>query len=187
MKAIRIILIIILVFMLALTGIYAYYGGFSSIHISESYQGGETVVYETVSGDYSQTTEVTDRIYYALLNDFHIQTKKGFGIFYDNPQQVEKRKLRSESGCMLDNLPDSTIMADISKRFNVKTLPEGNYITAELPMKGSLSIFVGLMKVYPAINKYMEEKGISDTTPVTEIYDITNGKIIYRKQITNDN
>lgn len=183
MKAIKIILVILIVLIIVITGIYAYYGGFSSVYIVESKQGGEIIVYENVTGDYSQAAEVSNKVYYTLLDNYKIETTKGFGIYYDNPQEVEKSKLRSEVGCILNALPDSVTMTNIVQKFNTRILPEGDYITAEFPMKGGLSIMIGIFKVYPVINKYLEEKGIDNNSPVMEIYDVPNSKIIYRKQI----
>ena len=40
----------------------------------------------------------------------------------------------------------------------------------------------GIMKVYPALDKYLKEHKYSDS-PIMEIYDVPNKKIIYRKEI----
>ena len=76
--ALVIIVLIVSLFVLA----YAYYGGFKNISFRVEEQGGETVVYEAMVGDYNQTPKVQDKIYNALLNDEKIETTKGFGIYY---------------------------------------------------------------------------------------------------------
>ena len=161
--------------------VYAYYGGFRKIEFKTQKQGGEIIVYESVTGDYKQTSEYTDKVYYALLNDYKIETTKGIGIFYDNPQTVDKDKLRSDVGCVLDN-PDSTTIAKLSEKYQLQTLPSGEFIVAEFPMKGGISFILGSIKVYPALNKYSIEYGYKDS-PITEIYDVPNKKITYRKEI----
>lgn len=176
----KIVLIIIGAFILFLVCLYAYYGGFKKISIRVEQQGGETIVYENVTGDYSQTPQYTDKVYYALLNDDKIETTKGIGIFYDNPKKVDKVKLRSEIGCVLDRI-DSGTVRKLSDKYQLKTLPEGEYIIAEFPLKGSMSFMAGVLKVYPALNKYCAEHGYKDG-PITEIYDVPNKKIIYRKE-----
>jgi hypothetical protein len=180
MKALKIILIIIAVSVILLVAGYAYFGGFKTITFKVEEQGGEIVVYETMTGDYSQSPEVMDKVYYALLNDEKIETTKGIGIFYDNPEAVEKSKLRSEIGCIVEGL-DSLTIAQLSEKYKVKILPTSNYIFTEFPYKGIPSYIVGMMKVYPAFRKYFEQHGVSDA-PIMEIYDMGNKKIVYRME-----
>jgi len=175
MKIILAILIVIIVFALA---VYAYYGGFTSVKFEIKEQGGEVLVYEDVVGDYGQAGEVTNRVYQTLLDKENIATTKGFGIFLDNPKSVEKSKLRSEIGCIIDDA-DVALIARLSEKYNVKVFPRNKYASAEFPMKGKLSIFVGIMKVYPVLNKFCEEHNISGGA-VMEIYDVPNKKTIYR-------
>jgi len=185
MKMLKIILLVVFVLIVIILAFYAYYGGFTSVEVRTEMQGGETVVYEEVTGDYSQTGTVSDRVYNDLLDGFQIETTKGFGIFYDNPQQVDKDKLRSEVGCILDFQPDSAKIAELSKKFKVKILPKTNYVVTEFPFKGQMSIMVSLFRVYPAIQKYIDGNGINGNSPVMEIYDIPNGKIVFRKEVVN--
>lgn len=181
MKIMKVVLLIITVLIITIIVVYAYYGGFKRINFSVKEQGGETLVYENMTGDYKQTPAVSDRVYYSLLNEYGIATTKGFGIYYDNPKEVEKSKLRSEIGCIVENL-DSVMIDKLSGKFQIKTYPYKSYITAEFPFKGKLSVMFGIMKVYPALEKYLKEHGYSDG-PIMEIYDVPNKKIIYRKEI----
>ena len=180
MKIIKVILIIFAVFAVLLIAIYAYYGGFKKISFQIENQGGEIVVYENVIGDYSQTGAVTERIYHTLLNEEKVETSRGYGVYYDNPQTVAKEELRSEVGCIVENA-DSATLARLAEKYQVKTLPQSDFIVTEFPFKGKLSIFFAIMKVYPALGKFCEEHGYVDS-PITEIYDIPNKKIIYRKE-----
>ncbi len=160
---------------------WAYYGGFRKVAVAVERQGGEVIAYESVKGDYSNTPKYTDKIYNLLLNDDKVATTKGIGIFYDNPKNVAKDELRSDVGCVID-APDSTLIARLSAKYNVKTLPEGDFVVAEFPIKGAVSYMVGIMKVYPAMNKYAEAHGLKES-PITEIYDIPNKRIIYRQEV----
>lgn len=181
-KIVKILLTLVIGIIIVLVAVYAYYGGFKSIAFEVKEAGGEVFVYETVSGDYSQSPVYMDSVYYALLNEFNIETTKGAGLYYDNPQQIEKDKLRSEVGCLLNTPIDSVQMADISRKFKIKTLPKTNYIIGEFPHKGMISVIVGIIKVYPALTKYTEENGYKDSGPIIEIYDVPQKKIIYRKE-----
>lgn len=162
---------------------YWYYGGFYPVEIQEKQQGGEVVIYENVNGDYSQAGSVSNKLYYALLYNDTLNTSKGFGTFYDNPQKVEKDRLRAEVGCIIEGV-DSLRIARLRKKYKMKNLSEKKYIVTELPLKGYISILIGLTKIYPAITKYCIENGYSNDTPVTEIYDMERKVIVYRKEVS---
>jgi len=178
----EIVLIVIVVFFAFLAGLFGYYGGFNRVTCRIEKQGGEKLIYKQMTGDYAKSAKLMDEIYYSLLNNHAIETYKGFGIFYDNPKEVEKRKLRSEIGCIIEE-KDSPKLADITEGLNIKTFPEKSYLVAEFPSKGKLSILFGILKVYPAIEKFVEEKGYKKEGAVMEIYDVPNKKIVYRKEI----
>ena len=163
-------------------GIYWYYGGYHKINISIEEQGGETVVYKEIVGEYKQSGEVMNSIYYNLLNEYNITTYNGFGIYFDNPQTVAKEKLRSQAGCIIEK-NDIDRLSTLGVDLKTQTLPIKKYIVTEFPYKGKLSIFFSLMNIYPALNKYTQSNGINGDGAVIEIYDIPNKKISYRKEI----
>ncbi len=183
MKALKIILIVVIILVIGIIGIYAYYDGFTKVEVKEINEGGETFIYEEVKGDYAQTPDFTNKIYYTLLNEYKIETTKGAGLFFDNPQTIDKKDLRSEIGCLLDSDIDSTTTEKIKNQFKIKTLPKGKYVVAEFPFKGSMSIFTGMIKVYPALMKHLKDNQYKEGI-LTEIYDIQNKKTIYRIQIS---
>ena len=178
----KIALIIIGVTLALVAIVFIYYGGLSKVNCRIDTQGGETLVFKDMIGDYAKSGKLSDEIYYALLNDYEIETFKGFGIYYDNPKEIEKNKLRSEIGCILEQ-KDISKVSQITGELKTKTNPEKSYIVAEFPFKGKLSIIFGIMKVYPSIEKFVKEKGYNNDGAVMEIYDVPNKKIIYRKEI----
>lgn len=179
----KIAIFIILGLIILLLVVYAYFGGFKKINITISQQGGETVVYEDITGEYSKSGVVMDKIYYVLKDSHKIETYKGFGIYYDNPQKVEKSKLRSEAGCIIEQ-KDLDKLANIQQLpFKTKVLPTAKYITTEFPFKGKMSVMISLFKVYPALQKYSEVNSLNPDGYVMEIYDVPNGMIYYRKEI----
>ena len=172
--------VLALLFIAALL-VYAWYGGFKSIQIDIARQGGETVVYEKITGDYRQSGAVMDRLYYSLLNDYQIKTYKGFGIYHDNPKHVEKAKLRSEAVCIIEPADLDRLPHDLP--FSVKQLPEKDFVVCQFPYKGKLSVFFSLMKVYPALNRYAETRQDLAGGSITEICDIPGKTIYYRMEI----
>ncbi|MBP7102149.1 MAG: GyrI-like domain-containing protein [Bacteroidales bacterium] len=184
MKVLKIILIVVLFIVMIVVSVYAYYGGFTKIECKVSTQGGEIFIYEEMIGDYSQSSQVMDKVYNSLLNNEKIETFKGCGIYYDNPKYVERSKLRSELGCLLEER-DTNKLTLLKNKYQIKTFPVGNYVVVEFPFKGFLSVMIGIMRVYPNIGEYVKTNGYSEKGAITEIYDVPNKKIIYRKEITN--
>ncbi|MFV0467802.1 MAG: GyrI-like domain-containing protein [Dysgonomonas sp.] len=161
--------------------VYGYYGGFKSVKVKVEEQGGELLLYKEVVGDYSRAAAVMDSIQLALFRK-GIVSKAGFGIYYDNPRTTEVSLLRSEVGFILSN-PDTAIVAQLSRDFRIKSFPRNKYLTSVFPYKGRLSIIVGIVNVYPAMNSYLKEKNMNDQGFVMEIYDLKAKKIEYRKQL----
>jgi DNA gyrase inhibitor GyrI len=178
----KILIIIILALVAIVFGIYAYLGGLQKINFSIRDAGGEVLVYENHIGEYKNTAAVMDKIYYSLLKEEKIETYKGFGIYYDNPSKVEKTKLRSEVGCILEN-PDAQTIERLSKKYNIKTFPRGSYLVSEFPYNGKFSVVIGIMRVYPALNKFIKEHNITEEGFIMEIYDVPGKKIEYRKNL----
>ena len=178
----KIALIVLAVLITVIVAFYTYYGGFKKISISISESGGEVLIYEKIQGDYKQSGIVMDKIYNSLLKEDKIETFKGFGIYYDNPQKVEKKKLRSEAGCILEE-KDIDKLSALEKKYTIRIFPKGKYIITEFPYKGKISIFFSIMKVYPALTNFSMKNGYVEDSAVMEIYDIPNNKIIYRKVI----
>ncbi len=180
----KIILSVIGGIVVLLIGILAYYGMFATVEISEKNVGPFWVVYEKHIGEYKNVGPVMDEIYYSLLNDHSIETTKGFGIYYDNPQKVDKDKLRSVVGCILKNADEGKI-EDLRKKFKVKKYPASVSIVGEFPFKGKLSIIMGIFKAYPKLTAYIEKKG-NPMCPIMEIYDTPNKKISYVASVNLD-
>lgn len=181
MKLLKISLWIIGILVLIAIGLYAYYGGFNAVNIELKEVGGETLVYERMKGDYGQSAVVSDRVYRKLLDDYQIETTKGFGIYYDNPKTTEKVQLRADVGCILESDFDKVDV--LKKDFEIKQFAREEYLITEFPYKGMPSILLGIMKVYPMLNSYVIENGYAPDSPVMEIWDVPNNKISYRKKL----
>jgi effector-binding domain-containing protein len=180
MKTVKIILGIIVSITVIIVLIFANYSGFSKVSFQVKKEGGEKLVYQEVKGSYDQIGSVISKIEFQLKNE-NVLPIKGFGIYLDNPRFVEKSKLRSEAGCILETA-DTSKTYWLKAKFKIKTFPVKNYITAEFPYKGKMSIMISVLKVYPALMKYVKDNGYSENGPIMEIYDLPNNKILYRKE-----
>ncbi len=179
----KILLLVIIVIVVALVIVYTYFGGFKSLEFKVTETGGETLIYKDIKGEYKQVGKIGDEIYYDLLNNYKIETYKGYSIYYDNPKTTEKINLRSEAGSIIEE-GDMKRVDELTDKYKTKVYPKKKYITTEFPFKGKMSVFISIMKVLPALNKYANENGYDVNTPVMEIYDVPNKKIFYRKEIS---
>jgi effector-binding domain-containing protein len=179
---VKIVLIGVAVIALVVVGGLIYLGGLIKVTPKIEKCGGEAIVYKKVKGDYKQSGPVSDEVYEKLLNTYQIETFKGFGTYYDNPQETAKDDLRSIVGCILEE-KDRKRVKELENDFEVGVLAEEEYITTTFPFKNKMSILVGVFKVYPALTKYCEENGYEVGTEVSEIWDMPNKTTIYRKKI----
>lgn len=156
------------------TALCAYYGAFTSISVKKENIPDLWIVYETFRGPYKDTGPVSDRIYYDLLNKDSLETYKGFGIYYDNPQETDPKKCRSIIGCIVEER-DYRRIEEIKSEYNIAKIPGGEAVSAIFPFRGKLSILFGIFRVYPALNRYLQGK----QTAVMEIYNVPQKCISY--------
>jgi len=158
-----------------------YQGVFSSVKLEEKMAGEYWVVYQGHVGPYEKVEPVIKKIKKSLKAD-GIKPKAAFGVYYDNPAEVAKEKLRSEVGAVLGP-EDYGKIGELQAKYNVKQLKNRKSIVAEFPWRNSLSFIVGPMKVYPAMDKYCKAKKINvrniKNSYGLEVYDCKNKKIIY--------
>lgn len=153
-----------------------YLGLFTSVRFSKKNIGPYYLVCEKYIGDYSNTGEVMDRIYNDLKKD-NVDAERGFGLYYDNPREVEESKLRSIVGCVLERDYINRI-DELRKKYRIEEFPQNQCLTTSFPYKGTLSIYMGIIKVYPKLSEEIEKGGYK-MVPVMEMYDSNQGKIDY--------
>ena len=181
MKIITIILITFSAVLLLLIITVGWLGLFSTVNVSERVEGGYTVVGNEFIGDYmnvgKQMKDIDSRLKAAGLN-----STKGFGIYYDNPKVTPKNKCRSFIGDIIE-LKDMNRIEDFKKAgFKVDTIAKKMSVLVEFPVKNQFSYFIGPIKAYPAINKYMKAKNYKPIL-TWELYDTPNKKIYYIMQL----
>ena len=171
--------IIVSIIIATIIVVLAYFGAFHNVTIRTESVGGETVVYKSVLGDYRQTASVSDEVYYYLQDELKIVTYKGIGLYYDDPKKVKKEELKSDVGCVIEP-EDVEKLENADCKYKIKKLPVQESAVTEFPFKGFPSVILGLIKVYPKMNRYVIGNSIAPK-PSVEIYDIPNKKIIYRR------
>ena len=181
MKILGIIVIIIGAIAIVSLIVLARYGLFYSVSISEKDVGPYLLVYKTHVGDYKSVGPIIGELYSDLKNSYSIEATKGFGLYYDNPQQVDKAKLRSIAGCIVEGKSVEDLKK-ISNKYGVKEYPSSKSVVAEFPYKGKMSILIGVFKIYPKLASYIKEHKYTQT-PIMELYDQPNKRIEYISSI----
>ena len=165
-----VIIVVIIVFL-------GYYGIFAGITVEEKTLDSFWMVYQKHIGEYKDVGPIMDAVYNGLKDDYSIATTRGFGLYYDDPREVPKEKCRSIVGCILENA-DAGRADELREKYFVREYPVSSVVTAEFPFKGTLSIIIGIFRVYPKLGKYIKEKGYAPR-PMFEIYDTPGKKAIY--------
>jgi hypothetical protein len=181
MKILGIIVIMIAVIAMVSLIVLARYGLFYSVSISEKNVGPYLLVYKTHIGDYKSVGPIIGELYYDLKNNYSIETTKGFGLYYDNPQEVDKAKLRSIVGCIVEGRSVEDLKK-VGNKYGVKEYLSSKSVVAEFPYIGKMSIIIGIFKVYPKLTAYIKEHKYTQT-PILEVYDRPNKRIEYISSI----
>lgn len=164
------------------TAVLAYFGAFNSISVKEDWIGPYTLAYESHVGDYKLTGPSVDFML-DLSQKLGANPVAGFGLYYDDPNVVEKEKLKSDAGILIES-------KDIGKFQNyardphrdhkvlTREFPKTRMVIADFPLRGILSSFIGMMKVYPAILEYMNSHQLKMTYAL-EVYALGEKKVTY--------
>jgi len=135
------------------------------------------IAYNTHSGPYQLIGPVCDGVCRELNEVLGITAKQGFGLYFDNPRRVAKDQLRSLGGCVVPE-DKAAGLAGSTLPFRMALLPGGQAVVVRFPYRGRVSIMVGAMRVYPAMQKHFTAAGVPEG-PVMEIYDMAANEIRY--------
>lgn len=153
-----------------------YAGFFRPVEVTEGIAGPYTLVYVKLKGEFSQAgtaIEETTR----WLEENGVKPGKGFGLYMDNPRTTPKGEWRFIAGCILEEGYRGKIPM-IRKKYRVEEFAAVRAVLSEFPFRNKLNMFAGLVKVYPALGKYGEERGYPPKC-IMEIYDTEGEKIVY--------
>ncbi len=180
-RVVIVLAVIVIAFLIVLTR----YGLFSSVSVSEKNVGPYLLVYKTHIGDYKSVAPIIGEIYDDLKNSYSIEATKGFGLYYDNPQEVDKAKLRSIVGCIVEGKSVEDLRK-VNNKYGVNEYPSSKSVIAQFPYRGKLSIVIGIFKVYPKLGSYIKEHKYPQT-PIMELYDRSHGRIEYISSVNLPN
>ena len=164
----RIFFGVILIIFAVLLGAYAYMGGFKSVEVSDGQLEPIEFAYATHRGAYEKLFESWEAFEDAW-EAAEVGPCNALAVYLD-PPETPKEDFRTVLGCRIDDLtPDHA--ADWRAAFPTFTLPGGAALTADFPYKNEASYFFAPVKVYPALQKVMEERGVNSPLAI-EVYGV---------------
>jgi hypothetical protein len=166
---------ILFALVLTVLTIFTYLGGFKTVTVEERQVGPYFLIYETNKGSYRQTGSSVEKLMEHAKKQ-GVTPQAGFGHYLDDPRAVPESELRSEAGIVVSQTDYSKL--SMLDQFKSREVAPIEAAVAEFPLKNSLSILIGIFKVYPVILNYLKEKGYTPG-PSFEIYEIENKKTLY--------
>jgi len=164
MKKILIIIVAFFVFFIAVVfATFAYSGLFAKVTFEQKEMGPFVVAY-------------MDHVYEELKSEGIVCTK-GVGVYFDDPKKTEKENLKSYAGCLLEGDALSEV-SDLQTKMKIYQLEKGKFAVSSFPYKNTLSIIIGVMRVYPKMSEYISENKLN-SAEIVEIYDMENQVIFY--------
>lgn len=176
-KIFQILGVFLLALLLLVAAVLVHAGLFESVEVREQETDSYTLVYQDHVGSYYQVRSPMDEVYQSLLR-MGIETYRGAGVYYDNPQEVPEDQLRSEVGSILEE-KDLAQIGQIKKTFKVKEIPRQRAMVTEFPIRNLLSYVIAPAKVYKEVNALWQQQSYPDYEYAIEIYDVPKKTIIY--------
>lgn len=170
-----VLVILIITTLLTLLLYLGYSGLFTSITVSttEPDTGPMTLAYKTMTGPYKDAGELFTESYCLLPH------REQLGIYYDDPEAVPSSELRCAVGPVLakgeEEEPVPEEMEKMRKNgFKIVHLPKPSYVvTASFPFTTTISIYLGIYRVYPRLRDYIAERKLC-AYPALEMYNDAN-------------
>lgn len=146
--------------------LYLYLGAYKSVLITQESRLEMHFLWQEHMGQYHKIGPVIANVErWAMENN--ISCSKTFGEYLDNPAAVDHDRLRSRGGCLLlRSIP-------APENMQVSSRPAGKYVVARF----SGSPAIGPFKVYPAVQRYIQEQRLHNEGPTLEIYSIHGAQV----------
>jgi len=164
------LIILLIVFFVSICFLFVYSGLLSPIDVGTRRPpfGILNIAYKFARGPYKNAGH--------LFTEAHslIPELKTIGIYYDDPQQVDPSDLRYCVGVVLpdDEAISEEHMKTLSQQgFKKISFPAVEHaVIAKFPFNNTISIFIGVARVYPRLAEYIQAEKLC-AHPMVEIYD----------------
>jgi AraC family transcriptional regulator len=179
MTFMRIVVVVVAIACAVFLGLCICAGVFDTVTMSAGEMGPYCLVYREHRGPYRGVKYAMFDVY-KYLEKRSIVPRTGFAVFYDNPQKVMPADLKSIAGFITD-----TILAGVAAPYAAGTFARTRAVTAVFPLRSFMSQMTGPVKVYPKLQRFLQENKLESAGPVMEIYDIAAKKIVYIAPVKN--
>jgi hypothetical protein len=170
----RIVAVVIGVALLALV-IMSYFAGlFDSVKVSMDTTGPYALVYRQHKGPYGGIKFAMYDVFAYCRDNRGFSPKRGFAIFYSDPQIVKPDSLLSDGGYITD-----TLLTNVPEPYKTSIFTQCKSVTATFPLRSFLSPMTGATMFYPAMVEFLKKENKQVRGPVMEMYDIAAKKIVY--------
>ncbi len=149
----------LLAFVLPLFVVFAWWGGFARVDISEGVRGPYTYAYLESIGDYSKVPDVTNEAR-GVLKDSKVEFGPPITLLYSNPDLVDVGKRVARTGYLV--APGVHVRAPL----RIDTLPERPVLIARV-QAGPL---LAPSRAYAALDRYTQARGGGIRMPTVEFY-----------------
>ena len=159
----------------------AHLGGFKSVSLEVKEVGPMRLVFQHHSGAYHKIEPVIEAVEtWAHANSE--ACKQSFGEYIDNPDTTDEDRLNSNGGCIVAG---DWSAKTLPKDFSYREIPKRQFVVASF--EGAPSI--GPIKVYPKVEKFIEDQGLKADGPVIETYETESERAVttrYYFPVTKD-
>ncbi|HNQ03585.1 MAG TPA: hypothetical protein PKH69_03130 [Thiobacillaceae bacterium] len=153
------VLAFLLAFVLPLTAIYAWWGGFRAVHITSGLAGPYTYAYLEQTGDYAKLPDLAGKVAGELAAQ-GIEAGLPITVLYSNPELVQVNERRARTGYLL---PAGALVQPPLRQDTIQIRP---VLRAEI-QAGSL---LAPSKAYAALDRHQQARGRGIVMPTVEIY-----------------
>lgn len=181
MKALKITLITLALLAIAILTIFWYSGAFAKIDVQQTQSEEYIIVGKLFTGPYYKVNNPMEQVD-SLLRSIGIQSTRGFGIYYDNPESTPNDQCRSFVGNILELNNLSKIIQIQALGLTIDTIQSHQSVVLSLPTKTKLSYMIAPQRAYPALVKYINTHNLKPTLAV-EIYDVPKQTTLFIMQV----
>ncbi|MEK7474600.1 MAG: GyrI-like domain-containing protein [Candidatus Coatesbacteria bacterium] len=160
-------LVVVLLVLVVVLGYLGYAGLFSPVTVSEQETGPFSLMLQSQQGSYRQTPATIEAVR-AAARSVGVEPEAACGIFLDNPREVKTADLRAQVGLVIA-AKDREKIRRLPAAITYKHLEKAKCLVAEFPFRAGLSVWLGVMRVYPALNQAAAARNL-ERVPALEIY-----------------
>ncbi len=149
----------LLAFVLPLTGVYWWWGGFNSAEISEGESGPYFFAYLMHEGDFGKLPKTQGKAF-ALLKQAGIEPGETMTLLLNDPRTTLKPDQRAKTGYRVP------LDAKLPAQLSGEIIPRRKVLSAKV----HAGVMLASGKAYQALHEHLQSQGLTLPMPALEIY-----------------